>query len=204
MPWRITLALLCCLPAVSGSAPPPRAPCGPAAGAAPAAPGSLYDRVRALYPEQIPPFIRVGFRKYDQRGENVSVGYNRFFLLATTVTAFTAYFYPLPAARGNDPLAEHLEVARREVLKAHPGAEVVASADVTAAKKGRTYKGRRLTFRYDAEFGPPGKRQTVLSDLYLFRDGKRVVKYRVTFPLAEEKTEREHVEKLVAALPWPD
>jgi hypothetical protein len=44
----------------------------------------------------------------------------------------------------------------------------------------------------------------VLSGLDLFRDGGRWVKYRATFPATEQKTEREHLEKLFAALPWPE
>ena len=177
----------------------------PAAPPAAAEPKSLYERARALYPQQIPPFVRTGFRKYDDRGENVSVGYNRFFLLTTTVCAFTAYFYPLPPApAGRDAVADHLADARRQVLEAHPGAKVVSAGPATAEKKGKRHDGLRVTFRYESAFGAPGKRQAVLSDLYLFRDGDRAVKYRVTFAAADEKTEREHLEKFLDAFPWPE
>ena len=193
----VTLLLLSCACHASAAAP--------GAVQVRPAPKSLYERVRAFYPEQIPPFVRAGFRKYDDRGENVSVGYNRFFLLTTTTCAFTAYFYPLPPApAGRDALADHLARARREVLDAHPGAKVVSAGQVTAEKKGKRYDGLRVTFRYEADFGAPGKRQAVLSDLYLFRDGDRAVKYRITFAADDEKTEQEHLEKFLAAFPWPD
>ena len=192
-----TLLLVGGPPAPANDAPPETPPEVP--------PGSLYERVRASYPEQIPPFLRAGFRKYDERGENVSVGYNRFFLLTTTVSAFTAYFYPAPPVRaGDDPLAAELLRARQEVLRAHPGAEAGAPRPVTAEKKGQTYKGLRVAFKYETEFGAPGRRQAVVSELYLFRDGGRMVKYRVTFAASEEKTEREHLEKFLAAFPWPE
>ena len=182
-------------PAAVNAAPaPPKAP-----------PKSLYDRLPALYPESIPPFLRAGFRKYDERGDNVSVGYNRFFLLTTTVCSFTAYFYPAPPARaGDDPLAPEFLRARQEVLRAHAGAEAGEPGPATAEKKGHTYKGVRVTFRYETEFGAPGRRQPVVSDLYLFRAGDRLIKYRVTMPASDEKTEREYLEKFLAAFPWPD
>ena len=148
--------------------------CGPftpakAADAPKAPPGSLYERIRALYPEQIPPFLRAGFRKYDERGENVSVGYNRFFLLTTTVSSFTAYFSPLaPGRAGDDVVTAEFARARQEIVRAHPGAKAGEARPATAAKKGRTYKGLRVTFKYQTEFGAPGKQQAVLSDLYVF------------------------------------
>jgi hypothetical protein len=168
-------------------------------------PASLYDRVREQYPPQIPPFLRAGVRKYDERGENVSVGYNRFFLLATTTTAFTAYFYPLPPApAGRDRLEDHVAACRREVLDNHPGAEVVSSERVSADKKGQARRGVKVTFKFDAEFGPPGRVQPVLSELYVFRDGERAVKYRTTFAASDAKEERKFLEKFLADFPWPE
>jgi hypothetical protein len=38
----------------------------------------------------IPPFVRAGLFKFDERGGHVSVRYNRFFLLAATANSFTA------------------------------------------------------------------------------------------------------------------
>jgi hypothetical protein len=163
--------------------------------------GTLFERAKGVYAEQIPPFVRTGFRKYDESGEHFSVGYNRFFLLTTTVTAFTAYFYP---AQAREDLAQHAAACRDEVIEAHPGAEVVATEKVTAAKNGRKHDGVRVRFRFEDIFGGLGKKQALVSELYVFRDGGRVVKYRVTFAEDQEKTERKHLEKFLSAFPWPE
>ena len=198
--------LLCVALLLCGSLKTTAAPAAPAAPAEAPKRGSLYDRVQKLYPEKMPPFLRTGFHKFDRAGENVSVGYNRFFLLATTSCSFNAYFYPVPQSdRGRDDALERaVAKARREVLNAHEGADVVETAPVTAEKNGRTFKGTRVTFKFTDEFGGAGKKQKLLSDLYLFRDGDRLVKYRVTFPAAEEKAERKYLEKFLAEFPWPD
>ena len=165
--------------------------------------GTLFERAKGVYPEQIPPFVRVGFRKYDESGEHFSVGYNRFFLLTTTACGFTAYFRP---ARGD--VADYLAASREEVLKVHPGAEVVATEKVVAEKNGKKHEGVKVTFQYDGDFGGLGKRQKLLSELYVFNDavrpgGGRFVKYRITFPANQEKAERRHLEKFLADFPWP-
>ena len=38
----------------------------------------------------------------------------------------------------------------------------------------------------------------------LVRDGERMVKNRITFAASDEKTEREHLDKFLAAFPWPE
>lgn len=164
---------------------------------------SPYERAKAFYPEQVPPFMRVSVRKYDDAGEHYSVGYNRFFLLTTTACGFTAYFRP---AKGD--VAAYLTASREEVLKVHPSAEVVGTEKVVAVKNGKKHEGVKVTFKYDGDFGGLGKRQELLSELYVFNDvGRpnrgRFVKYRVTFPADQEKTERKHLEKFLADFPWP-
>lgn len=147
--------------------------------------------------------MRVGVRKYDEAGEHYSVGYNRFFLLTTTACGFTAYFRP---ARGD--VAAYLAASREEVLKVHPGVEVVATEKVVAEKNGKKHEGVKVTFKFEGEFGGLGKEQKLLSELYVFRDagppnGGRFVKYRITFPADQEKTERKHLDKFLADFPWP-
>lgn len=168
---------------------------------------TLYERVRENYPQQIEGFLRVDVHQYDRAGQNVSVGYNQFFLLTTTSIAFTAYFSPMPAPKGApdaERLQRHFAAAARQVEEAHPGTEVVVEkTPVTAEKNGRTYSGLRCVFRFDGDFGGRGQRQTLLSDLYVFRDGDRAVKYRVTFPAKEEKQARKRLEKFLKAFPWP-
>ena len=175
----------------------------PDAGKAPKAAESPFERAKAFFPEQIPPFMRVGVRKYDDAGEHYSVGYHRFFLLSTTACGFTAYFRP---ARGD--VAAYLAASREEVLKVHPGAEVVATEKVVAEKNGKKHEGVKVTFKFEGDFGGLGKEQKLLSELYVFKDagtpdGGRFVKYRITFPADLEKTERKHLDKFLADFPWP-
>lgn len=168
---------------------------------------TLYERVRESYPQQIEGFLRVDVHQYDRAGQNVSVGYNQFFLLTTTSIGFTAYFYPMAAPKGvpdAERLERHFAAAAREVEEAHPGTEVVVEkTPVTAEKNGRTYSGLRCVFKFDGDFGGRGQRQTLLSDLCVFRDGDRAVKYRITFPAKEEKQARKRLEKFLKAFPWP-
>src|SRR5687768_12585805 len=122
---------------------------------------TLYERVRESYPQQIEGFLRVDVHQYDQTADNVSVGYNQFFLLTTTSIAFTAYFYPAPAFGGAaDPerLERHFAAAARQVEQAHPGTKVVVEkTPVTAEKNGRTYSGFRGVFKFDDQFGGRGE-----------------------------------------------
>ena len=168
---------------------------------------TLYERVRESYLQQIEGFLRVDVHQYDRAGQTVSVGYNQFFLLTTTSIGFTAYFYPMTARKGApdaERLERHFAAAAREVEQAHPGTEVVVEkTPVTTEKNGRTYSGLRCVFRFDGDFGGRGQRQTLLSDLYVFRDGDRAVKYRLTFPAKEEKQARKRLEKFLKAFPWP-
>jgi hypothetical protein len=173
------------------------------AGKAPKGAESPYERAKAFYPEQIPPFMRVSVRKYDEAGEHYSVGYNRFFLLTTTACGFTAYFRP---ARGD--AAAYLEASCEEIIKLYPEAEVSATEKVVAEKSGKKHEGAKVTFKFEGDFGGLGKRQKLLSELYVFKEagrpsGGRFVKYRITFPADQEKAERKHLEKFLADFPWP-
>jgi hypothetical protein len=55
-------------------------------------------RSRRYHTTAPPPVLRASFGKYDDRGDHVSVGYNRFFLDTTTACSLTASSYPASPA----------------------------------------------------------------------------------------------------------
>lgn len=184
-------------PSRGGSKPPREAPAGSSLSAAPAA-----DRLKAFYPQTLGRFFKTGVRKYDGKGSDASVGYNYFAPNRETLIAFTAYFYP--ARNEGETLDEAVRRAAREVKSKNKGARQTGSETIEIKRDGERRQGRKVSFEFTRSFGGLGRRQKLVSELYVFPGAPgRWVKYRVTYPaeLAAELTGR--ADPFVAAFPWP-
>jgi hypothetical protein len=167
------------------------------------APKSITDQLKD-YPERLAKFVKVSIRQYDDpAGEDVSIGYNYFRSGKEPLVTFTAYFYPLPGAAEGRTLKDHHEDVLREMKKAHPTTKVISSGPITLKQGPDTHEGLKDVVEYRAPFAPNGGEKDLRSEVYLFQLGKRLVKYRISYPLADADTAARHVEAITAEFPWP-
>jgi radical SAM superfamily enzyme with C-terminal helix-hairpin-helix motif len=146
------------------------------------------------FPPDVGTFTRVTAFRYDDRGENVSVGYNDFALRVI----FTVYVYP----DSNRPLAAHFEQVKREVAQAHPDAQLLESGDWELKQGERTFTGRRAAFGFKVKIA--GRDHDVVSEAFLIRHGDRLIKYRVTCPKDKHEAAADRVQNLIQSLTLPE
>jgi hypothetical protein len=164
-----------------------------------AAARSTEDRLRAFYPATLGGFYRTDVKRYDELGENASVGYNLFSDTGETRIAFTAYFFPAKEGQSFD---DAVKQATNEVRGERRGVKVLATEPVKTRQAGQDYEGRKVTFNYADEFGR-GEKQPLVSELYLFKKGDKLVKHRVTYPAADAAYVQQRLAAFLPAFPWP-
>jgi hypothetical protein len=130
-------------------------------------------------PPSIGSFQRVYITTFDGSGHNVGAGYN--YYSQEQKAALTVFI--LSASDGSAPTAPELEqyfqASRNEVLSAHQGSKDMGVSRIA----GHDSSGSLNEFRYDAVFA--ASKQRVASFLAVFRDGNRLIKYRITGPESE-------------------
>jgi hypothetical protein len=144
-------------------------------------------------PSSIGAFQRVYIRNFDSNGHNVGVGYNYYSQEQTA--ALTVFI--LSASDGSAPTEaereQYFQTSRNEVLSAHQGSEDVRVSRIAGHDSG----GSLNEFRYDEVFS--GSQQRVASFLAVFRDGKCLIKYRITGPVSErDQTHRGLIQSIDA------
>lgn len=122
---------------------------------------------------------RVYVRAFDGAGYNVGSGYNND--SNSDQAALTIYVMSVASGRAptRDEAEGHFSAAASEIQQAHAGATVISTSSIT----GHGGTGMLREFRYDENFA--GHRQSLYSLLAVFRDQSRLVKYRMTGPLAK-------------------
>jgi hypothetical protein len=130
-------------------------------------------------PPSIGSFQRVYIRTLDSNGHNVGAGYNYYSQeqkAALTVFISSASDGSAPSEVARE---QYFQASRNEVLSAHQGSKDVRVSRITGHDSG----GSLNEFRYDEVFA--GSQQRVASFLAVFRDGSRLIKYRITGPESE-------------------
>ncbi len=148
------------------------------------------------FPIQVEGFQRDGMAKYDDQGDDVSVGYHR--LDEQMAMMATVYIYPTHRYGGMD---SQFGEARDAVLRNRKGSELLAEGDMQIFQRGEYRTGRRAHFLVR---DPKGDRPLVVSHLFLFEYGPWFIKYRATFPADQHEACDEALLKFMSALPWPD
>jgi hypothetical protein len=146
------------------------------------------------FPPDVGTFTRVTAFRYDERGDNVSVGYNDFALKVI----FTVYVYPST----NEPLPAHFERVKRDVVEAHPDARLLESGNWELKQGERTFTGRRAAFAFKVMIA--GRELDVVSEAFLIRVGDRHIKYRVTCPKDKREAAADRVKNLIESLTLPE
>lgn len=149
------------------------------------------------FPLEVEGFQRDGMSRYDQRGEDVSVGYHRL----DAQMALTATVYIYPSERYGGDLDRQFGEARDAVLRNRKGAELIGQGEMRLFQRGSYHNGRRAHFLVK---DPTGERPLVVSHLFLFMHGPWFIKYRATFPADQHEACDDALLRFMAALPWPD
>lgn len=149
------------------------------------------------FPVEVEGFQRDGMSRYDQRGDDVSVGYHR--LDAQMALTATVYIYPTVHYGGD--LDRQFGEARDAVLRNRKGAELIGQGEMRLFQRGTYHNGRRAHFLVK---DPTGERPLVVSHLFMFMHGPWFIKYRATFPAEQHEACDDALLRFMAALPWPD
>jgi hypothetical protein len=168
--------------------------------------------VDVTFPERVGPFVRVAINYYTPDGRNLSAGYN----LMNSSNPIIATFYVYPARRvlsfgsprsvvqeAHEKLEEmEMESVVREILNAHPGARLV-QRETNDIKIGGGYVLPALHARFLYKDVLFGTKRSLVGHVWLTTDGDWYLKYRVTYPLPNEKEALTSLRKLMASLPIP-
>ena len=170
-----------------------------------------HPRSGFRFPVKVGPFVRVNLQRYDERGDNVSAGYN--LVTGELQVAATVYVYPAPVdvkvfplpSVGEAPawfVERHLDQVEREIFQAHPTARRVSADAVQLSQASRRKSGRRCVYAYTEPFNLPGIPQPLRSELYLFTHGPWFIKYRFTYP-EPEAAAGDAITSFMQSLAWP-
>src|SRR5712691_517626 len=167
----------------------------------------LAKEAAVTFPERVGPFQRVTILIYSPDEKNLSVGYN--LMNPATPVVATVYVYPARRVISIGSPRDVVEGARQkleqmemnsvihEISNAHRGAQLVLQETSSITTGGRTIRALHGRFAYREVFA--GKKQALLGDVWLCTVGKWYVKYRVTYPAANETSATSSVKKLMSA-----
>lgn len=164
---------------------------------APFTPDLAHAASGMRFPLEVEGFQRDGMSRYDQSGDDVSVGYHRL----DAQMALTATVYIYPSIRYGGDLDRQFDEARDAVLRNRKGAELIGQGEMRLFQRGTYHNGRRAHFLVK---DPTGERPLVVSHLFMFMHGPWFIKYRATFPADQHEACDEALLRFMAALPWPD
>gem|GEM_PF-2129745 len=142
------------------------------------------------FPETVQGFSRGDIREYGEEGRNLSIGYNS--LNGVQPEWITFYVYPGPPMRAWGSSEDsvrvmvkrlvdgHFEQVQREIVAAHPEAELVSETDRELAFMGRDLVGRTALYRIQMRVGYFGRRP-MLSRAEVYSFGEWMLKLRYTY-----------------------
>ncbi|WP_428243271.1 hypothetical protein [Gynuella sp.] len=140
------------------------------------------------FPEEFEGFYRVSITKFDERENDIGVGYNH----KEMPIALTLYIYPEPKVLSFGSPKDVIDLAEqrvfenefersvREILLSHQNSKLVTRLNYTLHQSGYRDNGLFAEFSYVEDFA--GKYQSLNSQLYLFHIGSWIFKYRATYP----------------------
>lgn len=192
-----TALLVCLLGWLAGC--PSATTVGPAPRTSNPAGTFVHGPSRFEFPETFGKFRRVAITQYDDEGRDIGVGYN---LDEDLRIVLTLYVYPPGRDASGDliPLARQFEGERANILRYHIGAQSSAPWTPPQTENEEPSPGHAVAFRYEEDFA--GGRNLLTSLLYLFEYDGWIVKYRITFPAAQQEEAGLVSEVFVSAFPW--
>lgn len=154
-----------------------------------------------MFPERVGGFQRGKIVQHDVAGYDVSTGYD--LRVNGSRAVATVYVYPIPptAERGIVLLRDELERVKAEIVQFSPTARLLSERLTQLEQGGRTFSGILAIFGID----PPNRfgGDRFQSHAYVFVHGNWFIKYRVTYPDADQGRVGAKVEEFLRSLRWP-
>lgn len=188
-PMRIAAVAATVLLSACAATPPP-APLAPPFRAGDAPGELIHNDSGFTFPARIGSFARFQGHQYDERGRDISVGYN-----GDIPSMVTVHVYPA----GNVDFDAAVTTQSASVLAAYPGARVTGRRMVQVTPE--EIPAVAVSFEFSAAFN--GKEQPLHSELVLARCGDRFVKYRITYPETIADIAGEDSGKFLHYFAWP-
>ncbi|MBI5624672.1 MAG: hypothetical protein HY924_12910 [Elusimicrobia bacterium] len=148
------------------------------------------------FPQDVSEYVGVGPTQYDEKGLDVSVGYNHAKLMGLAVTV-----YVYPDSGGPGSLAGQYEGCKAEVSGAHASVKVLSEEVLSGAPNGTQTEGRKALFSFEDELG--GINLSSLSELWLFSHKGFFIKFRASYPDSMKPHAPQAVVGLIKELSWP-
>lgn len=154
------------------------------------------------YPLRVGPFRRGNIIAYAPDLKDISIGYALH--EPDRQAASAIYLYPLDVPEGNDldTIMRHYAELKATIERVHPGARILEESRTIVRQQEKTIEGLRAVFGYrEVLFG---RKQDLASELYLFRQNDRFVKFRHTYPLDQRRAVKDDLRLLMETLKWGD
>ena len=146
------------------------------------------------FPAQIGLFQREGVYHYDYTGYDVSVNYK---LYEPGQVLVSVYIYPTSRSTS---LMHEFDKVKAEIIQAHSGANWLGDNEVKHIDGDETVQGKKASYTYETDF--VWRYQQVLSYAYLFKRGKWVILYRITYPQLQHDAVHKEVANFIQAIDW--
>lgn len=161
----------------------------------------INDATGFSFPGYLDGFAREKVMFYRPGGDDLSVDYTIWSDPRTNIALMTVYVYPAPDSGPDDTLESHFERCKDEIEKVRQNAHLISEDEIQIRPNKTLQTGKKALFTYTDDFG--GRRQTLHSELYLFRYGQRYIMYRVSCPEALEKEMRGPIDLFLNDFTWP-
>ena len=152
------------------------------------------------YPLRVGRFRRSNIIAYAPGLKDISIGYTLY--EPDRQAASTIYLYPLSAPGQNDQQTtlRHYAEIKASIRDVHPGARVLEESRAWVRQDRQNIEGLKAVFGYrEVLFG---RKQNLVSELYLFRQNNRFIKFRHTYPLDQQGVVEDDLRLLMETLKW--
>jgi hypothetical protein len=182
-----TLIALLCLPVFAASPTSAAPPFKKVRG------GVQHVSSAVIFPSRVGAFRFGGTKVYGAAGRDVGAQYN-----VVSVVRGDVYVYPL-GTYARDFNGE-LRVQQNAIKQLNQAVKQVSQARLQLNQTGRTVSGTRV--QYELTRSLFGRKRRCGSQLYLFRDGRWLVQYRLSYPIEQTGAANKQIADFLRLWQW--
>jgi hypothetical protein len=145
------------------------------------------------FPLNVEAFARVRITPFNDAHSDIEVDYDD----VPFTVHLSAYVYP-----AYQPLPQHYEQCKGDVVKVHPDAKLLEEKPVTFDKSGVTYHGFKALYSFRDKFVGHTP-QDLLSQLIVFRRDDYYVLFRISYALKSKDTAEAKITDFLEQFAWP-